>query len=342
MDRRERDLLATRLTAIGLSLLVGTVLMGLKFLVYWMTRSSAVLSDALESIINVAAAGFALGSILWASKPPDKDHPYGHGKIEYFSAGFEGALIIVAAGGIFYTGFSSLLDPRPIPHLENGLWLLLVTSFINLFLGILLVKTGRRTESLTLVADGQHVLTDVYTSAGVLAGLLLIHLTGWNRLDGLVALAVGIHILFTGGKLVRQSFAGLMDASDPELLEEIASLLDGHRGSLWIDIHQLRAWRSGHRVHVDFHLILPRDLSLEESHREVKEAEALFKKHFGGPVEVLVHTDPCMNGDCPVCSRRMCELRREAYTETASWRRDRLTDGDPRGALSIERERGRS
>lgn len=282
-----------RMTAICISLSVSVVLMAAKFYTFHLTRSSAVLSDALESIINVVAAAFAVVSIWMAAQPPDSDHPYGHGKIEYFSAGFEGALIILAAIGIFKTGISHLLMPKPLANLQAGLAILVAASAINLLLGIGLVRVGKRLRSLTLIADGKHVLTDVYTSVGVVAGLILVHWTGWLWLDGGIACLVGVNILLTGTRLVRQSFSALMDASDPHLLDEITRLLEGHRKGVWIDIHKLRAWRSGNFVHIDLHLVLPRDYLLDAAHVQAKALEQLLIDHFEGNADVLVHMDPC-------------------------------------------------
>jgi cation diffusion facilitator family transporter len=282
-----------RMTTIAISLSVSVALMAVKFYTFHLTRSSAVLSDALESIINVVAAAFAVVSIWMAAQPPDADHPYGHGKIEYFSAGFEGALIIIAAIGIFKTGISHLLMPKPLDNLQTGLVILIAAAAINLLLGIGLVRVGKKTESLTLIADGRHVLTDVYTSVGVVAGLLLVQLTGWLWLDGGIACLVGVNILLTGTRLVRQSFSALMDASDPRLLDEISRLLEKHRRGVWIDIHQLRAWRSGNFVHIDLHLVLPRDYLLDDAHAQAKSLEKLLINHFEGNAGVLIHMDPC-------------------------------------------------
>jgi cation diffusion facilitator family transporter len=314
-----------RFIAISSSFVVGLSLMGIKFYAYRVTGSSAILSDALESIINVVASGFALWSIYLASQPPDMSHPYGHGKIEYFSAGFEGALIMLAAGGIFYTGIPRLLHPRDLPNLQQGLFLILSTSLVNLLLGMVLIRVGKRTRSLTLIADGKHVLTDVYTSLGVLLGLLLALFTGWYWLDGGVACAVAVNIIISGGKLVRESFAGLMNESDPTLLEEISGILADHRKDYWIDIHKLRAWRSGNRVHLDFHLILPRELRLDASHHEVKELENIFQTRFEGMADVLIHVDPCTNGDCPICGHNPCILREQPTNHQRLWHRDQVT-----------------
>jgi len=313
-----------RLAAISASLVIGVLLMAAKFHVYRMTRSSAVLSDALESIINVAAAAFAMGSILLAAKPADESHPYGHGKIEYFSAGFEGALIILAALAIFKSAWTHLHQPREISNLDAGLFILVGTAAVNLMLGIVLVRAGRHTQSLALTADGRHVLSDVYTSAGVLVGLLLVRTTGWLWIDGVVAALVGLHILIIGSGLIRRSFQGLMDTSDPDLLQEVSTLLGRHRRPVWIDIHQLRAFRAGEQIHIDFHLILPRDFSLEEAHREADAAEKVIVGHFQGRATVLIHMDPCLDPDCPVCVRRNCEMRCGDFEGRRKWERRKL------------------
>ncbi len=323
-QQEARDNQRLRMKAIGLSVAVSITLLGLKFFTYFMTHSSAVLSDALESIINVVASLFASLSIWVAAKPPDPDHPYGHGKIEYFSAGFEGAMIIVAAVGIFYSGVQHLLDPHPLPHLEQGVLILLGATAINLLLGLYLVHAGKQTESLTLVADGKHILTDVYSSVAVVIGLGLVYLTGWLPLDGIIACLVGINILFAGGKLVRQSYSRLMDASDPELLERISSLLTRRRRIDWVDIHQLRAWRAGIMVHIDLHLVLPEDISLEKAHQEADQLEKWLIEEFGGNASVLVHMDPCAPEECPICKRHMCELRHGEIDESKGWSREHL------------------
>jgi len=321
----EKAQVRSRIRAISLSFVVGMLLMAMKFYAYRLTNSSAILSDALESIINVVASAFALGSIIFASLPPDENHPYGHGKIEYFSAGFEGALIIFAALGIFKMGWTYIFHPRHIPRLQEGLLLLLGAGIANLVLGLGLIRVGKKTRSLALVADGKHVLTDVYTSAGMLAGLFMVYMTGWYWLDGAIACLVGLNILVSGFSLMRESFSGLMNASEPQMLEDISELLARHRDEVWIDVHQLRAWRSGSLVHVDFHLILPRELTLDEAHREGKKLENLIRSHFEGDAGVLIHLDPCIDPDCPLCRRNMCRLRKEENAEHLIWTRETLT-----------------
>lgn len=318
-----------RLLAILASLVVGLGLMAGKFYAYALTGSAAILSDALESIVNVVAAAFALVSIVLAAKSPDPSHPYGHGKIEYFSAGFEGALIILAALGIFYEALPRVFVPRVLPRLETGLLLVLAISLVNLALGLTLVQVGRRTRSLALVADGKHILTDVYTSAGVLGGLALALWTGWYWIDGAAAILVALNILYTGAQLLKESSAGIMDASDPDLLEEIAAILREHRKDLWIDVHRLRARRSGDWVFVDFHLILPRDLPLEKGHQEVKELEHIFNAKYQGMADVLIHLDPCEELECPICGFGPCIHRKEETREQKLWRAETVTTEAP-------------
>jgi cation diffusion facilitator family transporter len=314
-----------RLITISFSFGVAVFLLIVKFYAYWLTHSAAILSDALESIINVVASAFAMVSVIMAHKPPDENHPYGHGKIEFFSAGFEGALIIGAAVAIFITGASHLVHPHPLPNLGLGLVLLIVTAVVNLFLGIILLRVGRRTDSLTLIADGKHVLTDVVTSAGVLLGLLFLRFTDWLWLDGTIACLVGVNILVTGWGLVRQSYHGLMDAANPEVLQQLSQLLIDSRRDVWVDIHQLRAWKSGNHIHVDLHLVLPKDLNIDEAHKEAKVLEKLIETHFRGRASALIHMDPCIDKECPVCARYDCRIREKPASEIVPWTLETLT-----------------
>ena len=300
--------------------------MSLKFCGYWITGSSAILSDALESIINVVASGFGLGSIIVSAKPADESHPYGHGKIEFFSAGFEGAFIIASCGRRFsIEGMKQVMHPQDLPNLEQGLFFLLAAGLGNLVLGVVLLRVGKRTNSIVLEADGKHLLIDVFTSGAVILGLVLVYFTGWFRLDGVIACIAGANIVFWGAKLVRQAYGGLMHASDPKLLDEICDLLLRQRKDLWVDVHRLRAWKSGSRVHVDFHLVLQRELRLEAAHREVKELGQAFSDHFGEMSEVLIHLDPCSEPACPVCNQDPCDLRRENKIRQKVWNRQALT-----------------
>ncbi len=309
----------------AVSVLLGVGIMGLKFYGYWITGSSAILSDALESIINVVASAFGLGSVIFSAKPADENHPYGHGKIEFFSAGFEGSLILIAAVGIFVEGLKQTLNPVVLPNLEKGLFFLLASGLGNLALGVALLRVGRRTRSIVLEADGKHLLTDVYTSSAVLLALGLVYATGWYRLDGIIACAAGVNIIYWGIGLVSKASGGLMHKSDPELLDEISALLASHRKKSWIDAHRLRTWRSGSRINVDFHLVVPTDLTVEQGHSEVKELESIFSEHFRGMSDVLIHLDPCDKRQCTCCEYEPCTHRQGTLVHRQIWDRHTLT-----------------
>lgn len=313
------------LKMMSVALIAGVLLMGIKFVGYAITGSTAILSDALESIINVVAGGFGLCSILLSSKPPDESHPYGHGKIEFFAAGFEGALIIAAAVGIFYEGLQQIINPAELHNLQNGLFFIVFSAMGNLVLALSMLRISRRTKSLVLEADAKHLFSDVFSTGAVVLGVFLVYVTGRFRLDGVVACIAGINIVFWGSKLLRSAVGGLMHRSEADLLDEICEILVAHKREPWIDVHRLRAWRSGKLVHLDFHLILPRDLTLEAAHKEVKDLENIFSDHFHGMADVLIHLDPCFDPTCAVCENAPCNFRKRENHEKADWIRSSLT-----------------
>ena len=283
---------ALRRRAATISLLVGIAMLAGKWLAFVLTGSHAILSDALESIVHIAATVFALVSVILSARPPDPKYPYGYGKIANFSAGFEGGLIALAALAIFYEAFQGLFRGETLNHLGIGFGLILTASFVNLFLGLWLIRVGKSNDSLILTADGQHVLADSYTSFGVVIGVALVWLTGLRWLDPVVAILVGLNILRIGYELVRESTHGLMDRADPELLVKIVESLQSIRQGAWVDVHQLRAWRAGDRVFVDFHLVVPKDwtvIKLHEAHDEIRDR---LKSVLGEATEVIIHFDP--------------------------------------------------
>lgn len=319
MDRVRR-----RKRAAAFSLFLGIFLLGAKLLAWHWTGSAAILSDALESIINVVAAGLALYTIVQGAKPPDEDHPYGHGKAEDFSAGVEGALIVLAACAILYHAIPRIFEPDELQRLDLGLVIIFAAGAANGLTGVYLIRQGRSTASQALVADGYHLITDTITSAGVVVGLLLVKLTGWAWLDPLAACAVALHILVAGLRLMREAVSRLMDEADEDLLEKIARRLQAVRPPEWIDVHQLRAWRSGDFRHVDLHLTLPRYWSLESSHdaqRELQE-ELIDPEELHG--EVIVHLDPCVPACCHFCEVEPCPVRGDAFVERQDWNRELL------------------
>src|SRR5262245_33616783 len=303
----------TRLRAGGLSMVVAVVLLAAKFEAYRRTGSAAVLSDALESIVNVVAAAFGIGSILFAGRPADRNHPYGHGKIEYFSAAFEGGLIVFAAILIVYEALRSLVLGPELRALDLGLTIVLAAGVVNALLGLYLVRAGRRHASLTLVADGKHVLSDWWTSAGILVGLALVRLTGLQWLDPLVACLVAVQLFRTGYHLVREAARGLLDEEDPELLARLVAVLAQRIGGGIVHLHQLRARRAGRFHAVDAHLVVPEFWPGERAHALSDELGASVIRTLGVEGELVFHADPCRRAYCAACDLPDCPVRVEPF-----------------------------
>ena len=304
---------AARMRAGVLSLVVGALLFAGKLFAWRITGSAAVLSDALESIINIVAAGGLVYSLVVAARPADETHPYGHGKVEFFSAGVEGSSIAVAAIAIFWEAIGALVRGPRVENIDTGLVVLLATALANAGLGGYLVRVGRRHHSLALVADGKHVLTDVTTTAGVLAGLLAVRITGFHVLDPLVAMAVALNILVTGYRLVREAVGGLMDEADLPRLDLMVAALEAERAPEWIDVHTLRGWRSGRVQHVDLHLTVPRYLDVERAHAFDEAVGRIVSRATGLPTEAIVHFDPCRPRHCHDCRVDPCPVRSAAF-----------------------------
>ena len=305
-----------RLRAGLVSLIVASVLLAAKYQAYRMTGSAAVLSDALESIVNVVAAVFALGGLVFAGRPADRNHPYGHGKIEFFSAAFEGGLIAFASVLVVYGALRSLIQGPEVRQIGLGILIVLGSALVNLGLGGYLVRTGRRHRSLTLVADGQHVLADVWTSGGIVVGLGLVRFTGLAWLDPVVALLVALWLMWTGFTLVRHAAGGLLDEEDPALLNNVLAALQRHLGNGVIRVHHLRAIRSGRYQHVEAHLVVPEFWSVERAHDLSEEVAAHTMQDLGVEGEMVFHTDPCHRIYCAVCDLADCPIRREPYRGT--------------------------
>jgi cation diffusion facilitator family transporter len=298
-----------RLKAGIVSLLVSIVLLWAKFLAYQLTGSTAVLSDALESIVNVIAALFAISSLIFAGRPADRNHPYGHGKIEYFAAAFEGGLITFAAILILYEAGKGFLEAPELKRLDIGLAITFAAGIANAVLGWFLMRVGRRTQSLTLIADGQHVLSDFWTSIGVIIGLLLVKFTGINWLDPAVAAIVGANLGWTGLRLVRHAAGGLLDEEDTQLLGRLIKALDAYRMPGIIRIHHLRAIRSGRFTHVDAHLVVPEFWSVERAHALMETFEERVMSACGVEGEIAFHIDPCHRAYCVLCDVTDCPVR---------------------------------
>ncbi len=310
-----------------ISLSIGLGMFAAKMGAFLLTGSAAIFSDAAESVVHVLATSMALYSILLSAKPADDSHLYGHGNVEYFSVGIEGFLIVVAALFIIYTAVLDIIKGPDLKQLDTGVIIISAAGIINLFLGAFLVRTGKKTNSMTLAADGKHVLTDSYTSIGVIVGVILVMITGFQLFDPIFAIAVAVNILFTGYKLVRESIGGLMNETDPVLLDKIVNALIGLKEDYWIDIHWLRFWKSGQSIFIDFHLILPYYYSIRDAHLEEDKIEDALLKIVPSS-QIKIHMDYCTSENCKYCSYSNCEVREAAKSVDLNWNRDKLI-GEP-------------
>jgi cation diffusion facilitator family transporter len=275
-----------------LSVAAAVATITLKALAWWLTDSVGLLSDALESVVNLAAALLALSMLRLAAAPPDADHPYGFSKAEYFSAGIEGALIVLAAAGIVWTAIARLIAPRELDMPLAGLTLTVAASAINFGVAMVLLRVGREHHSITLEADGRHLLTDVWTSAGVIVGVALVFATGWLRLDPIVAVAVAVHILWTGFGLVRRSVRGLMDpAISPDDQREVEKLIAEYSRRYGVSFHAVRTRQAGARRFVSFHLLVPDAWSVAQAHQLSEEIEARMRAMVPNAA-IFTHIEP--------------------------------------------------
>jgi len=305
------------------ALVTGIVLMLAKFGAYFLTGSNFVLTDAAESIVNVLASSFAYFSISLAAMPRDENHPYGHGKVEYFSVFIEGSLIGIAAIVIIVKSVYGLFFPTPIHELLTGALIIGATGVINGGLGYYMVKKGKSLPSITIEADGRHLMADMVTSCALVAGLLLINFTKILWLDSSLSILVGIYILFSSYKLVRRSVSGLMDEADFDVVNDVIKVLNEKKGVEWIDIHNFRAQKYGNELHIDCHLTLPNYFDLNRVHEEVKLVDKLINDEVT-QTELFIHTDPCVPFCCHYCSMPNCPIRSEAKTEDIEWTMDKV------------------
>jgi cation diffusion facilitator family transporter len=290
-----------------------------KLVAYYLTGSVAILTDALESIVNVVAGFFGLFSLYLSSKPRDADHPYGHGKIEFVSAAVEGSMIFLAGVMIIYHAVSNLIEPTSIQQLDLGIILIAITAFVNFIVGSACVRVARKNNSLALLSSGKHLISDTYSTVGILGGLACMYFTDIMWIDSVVAILFSFIILYTGYKIIRSSLAGIMDEVDKTLLAKMVKLLNDNRQRNWIDLHNLRIIKYGSVLHIDCHLTLPWYLNLVEAHEEVDALIALVRKNFGESVEIFVHTDPCLEFSCKICNKQDCQVRKGSFQNRIDW-----------------------
>ena len=299
--------------------IVAIVLFILKVIAWWLTQSVAVLTDALESTVNVVAGLISLYSLYVASKPRDKEHPYGHGKAEFVSAAVEGSLVAMAGLVIIYEAIDNILHPHKIQKLDVGMIIIGVTAVINYITGWYTVKTGTRHNSLALVASGKHLQSDTYSTFGIMAGMALIYFTGWLWLDSTVAIIFAFFIIYTGYTIIRSSLAGIMDEADHALLEKLVARINDNRNENWVDLHNLRIIKFGAVIHVDCHLTVPWFYNVHEAHDQIDEFSTIAKNEFGDSVELFVHADGCLDFSCKICNKSNCPERKHPFEKKIEW-----------------------
>ncbi|MBS1960258.1 MAG: cation transporter [Bdellovibrionales bacterium] len=302
-----------RLFAMILSLGAGVAILALKLYAARVADSSALRSDALEGMVNILAAAFGLGSIIFAEKPADRDHPYGHGKIEYFAQAFEGGLIALAGFLIILDTVERIYNPHEILNLGLGLKLNIVAGLGNGVLGFFLVSIGRKYQSTTIRADGIHLLTDLITTAGMALGLGLMMWTGWHWIDPVLAIMVAVFLFRTGFQLVRHSSQALLDAENPELIKKIVEHLNVlQKDPIFhqiLAVHGLKAQEFGRDKHVDIHVVVPEFLSIKDAHDLADRYAYSLHLMLGNDSEVHTHVDPCEQALCKTCPIQFCDIR---------------------------------
>lgn len=313
-----------KIKTMKMMLFFSVILMVIKFAAYIITHSNAILTDALESIINVVAGSFALFSIYFSSRPKDENHPYGHGKIEYLSVGIEGGLILIAGSAIFIKSIMGFFHPKNIESVDIGLYISLFAGLSNYFMGKYLINKGRSHNSPLMIADGKHLITDTISSIGLVVGLAIIYFTKIYWLDNLIAIIFGIYIFITGFKLIRESVNNLLDEADYEQLNKVVEILNTNRRVKWIDMHNLRVLKYGSHLHIDAHITLPWYDNLELSHSEVTAVENLITEKLEGEVEFFIHADPCLPISCPICVVENCPVRQATFVKRLDWTLDNM------------------
>lgn len=306
-------------------LLIGMVLFALKIFTYYKTYSIAILSDALESIVNIVAGIITLSSLAYAARPRDKNHPYGHGKIELLTASIEGVMIIVAGVFIIYHSVLRIGKPYPLINLEIGMVVILITAIINYAMGFWCIKRGKKSNSMALVAEGHHLQSDTYSTLAMIGGLIIYYFTNWYWIDILIASLMGLFIIYTGLKVVGVAVSRLLDSADNNSLEDIAHLLSRSKKNQWIGIHKLTYLKFGTISHIDFHLTLPYYFDLNDTANEVIQLKKLLQNHIANEdLDISIQCEPCTYDLCYLC-KMDCPKRKTIFSHNLEWNADIIT-----------------
>ncbi len=298
---------------------IGILLFVMKVIAWYLTGSVAILTDALESTVNVIAGLIGVYSLYVSAKPKDQDHPYGHGKAEFLSAAVEGTLITIAGFIIIYEALNNLIHPHLVKKLDAGILLLAITGVINYAAGFICISTGKKNNSLVLVASGKHLQTDTYSTIGIIIGLVLLYIFKLWWIDSAVAILFAFIIMFTGYKIIRSSVSGIMDEADATLINKMVVMLNENRKENWIDLHNLRIIKYGGTLHIDCHLTIPWYLNINEANLEIDALSDIVKKELGNSMELFVHSDGCNDFSCRLCSKQNCNFRQHTLEKKIEW-----------------------
>ena len=308
----------------GLITFFSICLFGIKLWAFFLTHSMAILTDALESTINIAAGLLGLYSLILSAKPKDKEHPYGHGKVEFLSSAVEGILIALAGVFIIVEALHHLQHPQVLHKLDYGSLLMAGSALLNFFFGVLCVRQGQKSGSPVLTAGGAHLKSDTYSTLGLLIGLLLVMYTGYAWIDALAAILFAALILFPSYRILRKAVSGMMDESDPDLINQIAVVLNEHKIPEWIDVHNMRVINYAGFYHIDCHLTVPYYYNIHEGHAVLDQLTALLQEHFKNRVEFFIHVDGCLPEQCGICNVIDCPERHAAFLERLTWTTENL------------------
>lgn len=298
---------------------IGLALFAIKFVAWYVTGSVAILTDALESSVNVITGFLGLYSLYLSAKPRDFNHPYGHGKAEFISAAVEGTLIIFAGLIIIFEAIIHLRSPKEIQQIDFGIYLVAITAIVNYLVGFFAVKKGRKNHSLALIASGRHLQTDTYSTLGLIIGLIVLMITGYQWLDSTIALIFALIIIITGIKILRNSIAGIMDEADMDLLEKMVKELNEKRKPDWIDLHNVRIIKYGSTLHLDGHLTVPWYYNVNEAHKVIDDLDQTVSDYCGQSIELFVHTDGCLDFSCKLCTVENCNERKYPFVKKIEW-----------------------
>jgi cation diffusion facilitator family transporter len=304
---------------------VGIILFVMKVLAWYLTGSIAILTDALESTVNVIAGLIGVYSLYVSAKPKDQDHPYGHGKAEFLSAAVEGTLVTLAGFIIIYEALNNLIHPHLVQKLDYGILLVAITGVINYVAGYICISTGKKNNSLALEASGKHLQTDTYSTIGIIAGLILLYFLKLWWIDSAVAILFAFIIMFTGYKIIRSSVSGIMDEADASLINKMVVMLNVHRKENWIDLHNLRIIKYGGTLHIDCHLTIPWYLNINEANLEIDALSDIVKKELGESMELFVHSDGCNDFSCKLCSKEICSVRQHSFEKKIEWTMENIS-----------------